>query len=43
MPELADALEVAGCANGAILGHCRGRGPHVRGCWLVDTLLGRPS
>jgi hypothetical protein len=37
---LADALEEAGCADGAILAHCRVTGPHVRGCWVVDRLLG---
>jgi len=38
---LADALEEAGCTNPDILGHLRGPGPHVRGCWAVDLLLGR--
>jgi hypothetical protein len=23
------------------LGHLRGSGPHVRGCWAVDLLLGK--
>ena len=41
MPILADALEEAGCNDAAILGHCRGPGPHVRGCWVVDFLLGK--
>ena len=41
MPILADALEDAGCTNQEILGHCRGPGPHVRGCWVVDLLLGK--
>jgi hypothetical protein len=36
---LADALEDAGCDNLDILGHCRGPGPHVLGCWVVDQLL----
>jgi hypothetical protein len=40
-PILADALEDAGCTDPAILAHCRGPGPHVRGCWVVDLLLGR--
>jgi hypothetical protein len=43
MPELADFLEEAGCANKVILGHCRGPGSHFRGCWLVDMLLSRDS
>jgi hypothetical protein len=38
---LADALEDAGCNNAAILDHLRGPGPHVRGCWPVDLLLGK--
>jgi hypothetical protein len=41
MPVLADALEDAGCADAAILAHCRGEGPHVRGCWVVDLVLGK--
>jgi hypothetical protein len=38
---LADALEDAGCSDADRLGHLRGRGPHVRGCWPVDMLTGR--
>jgi hypothetical protein len=38
---LADALEEAGCSDADILGHLRGPGPHVRGCWVVDLLLGK--
>jgi hypothetical protein len=38
---LADALEEAGCSDQGILGHCRGPGPHVRGCWVVDIILGK--
>jgi hypothetical protein len=40
MPILADALQDAGCDNDEIIGHCRGPGPHVRGCWVVDLILG---
>ena len=40
MPVLADALQDAGCEDAAILGHCRGPGPHVRGCWVVDLIRG---
>ena len=40
MPDLADALEGAGCTNDEILAHCR-MGNHVRGCWVVDLILGR--
>lgn len=41
LPVLADALEDAGCANHELLSHCRGPGSHVRGCWVVDLLLGK--
>lgn len=41
MPILADALEEAGCDDTDILTHCRGDGPHVRGCWVVDLVLGK--
>ena len=41
MPILADALQDAGCDNDDILNHCRSDGPHVRGCWVVDLLLGK--
>ena len=41
MPVLADALEEAGCQEQDILGHCRSGGEHVRGCWVVDLLLGK--
>jgi hypothetical protein len=38
---LADALEEAGCTNADILSHLRGPGPHARGCWPLDLLLGK--
>src|SRR5262249_43605345 len=41
LPILADALEDAGCTDPDILGHCRGPGPHTRGCWPVDLVLGK--
>lgn len=41
MPILADALEDVGCDDRAILDHCRGPGPHVKGCWVVDLILGK--
>lgn len=41
MPILADALEDAGCTSQDILDHCRQPGEHVRGCWVVDRLLGK--
>ena len=41
MPVLADALGDAGCADEVILEHCRGPLPHVRGCWVIDLLIGK--
>ncbi len=41
MPILADALQDAGCDSADVLSHCRGPGPHVRGCWVVDRVLGK--
>lgn len=68
LPQLADALEEAGCDSEELLMHLRGmesyfsvatcggqgtefiepeqgwqplRGPHVRGCWALDLLLGK--
>jgi hypothetical protein len=38
---VADALEESGCDSPEILTHFRGPGPHVRGCWVVDLLLGK--
>jgi hypothetical protein len=33
-------IEIA-CEHEEIIGHCRGAGPHVRGCWVVDLILGK--
>ncbi len=41
LPVLADALEEAGCTNADVLLHCRQPGEHVRGCWVVDLMLGK--
>jgi hypothetical protein len=41
LPILADALEEAGCDHPDVLSHCRGPGPHARGCWVVDGVLGK--
>jgi hypothetical protein len=42
MPILADALQDAGCENLDILDHCRDvNQSHVRGCWVVDLVLGK--
>jgi hypothetical protein len=41
LPVLADALEDTGCTDAELLAHCRGPGPHARGCHAVDHVLGR--
>ncbi|QEL14637.1 hypothetical protein [Limnoglobus roseus] len=41
LPILADALQDAGCEDVDVLSHCRGDGPHARGCWVVDGVLGK--
>jgi len=41
LPILCDALEEAGCADEAVIKHCRLVKEHVRGCWVVDLLLGK--
>jgi hypothetical protein len=41
LPILADALLDSGCDDEEWLQHCRSPGPHVRGCWVVDLLLGK--
>src|SRR5262249_26485553 len=41
LPILADALQDAGCEHPDVLDHYRGSGPHARGCWVVDLLLGK--
>jgi hypothetical protein len=38
---LADALEDAGLTDAEVLGHLRSGGPHVRGCFALDAILGR--
>jgi hypothetical protein len=41
LPLLADALMDSGCDSDDVLSHCRSEGPHVRGCWVVDLVLGK--
>jgi hypothetical protein len=42
MPILADALQDAGCESNDLLSHCRDpNSVHVRGCWVVDLVLGK--
>ncbi|HEY1192283.1 MAG TPA: hypothetical protein VGE74_31955, partial [Gemmata sp.] len=41
MPILADALQDAGCDHPDALAHCRDANQlHIRGCWVVDLVLG---
>ena len=40
LPILHDALLDAGCDSEPMLAHCRDADGHVRGCWVVDLLLG---
>ena len=41
MPVLGDALEDAGCGHEEALRHCRGKDVHMRGCWVLDEILGK--
>lgn len=41
LPIVADMLEETGAANALVLQHLRSPGPHYRGCWAVDLILGR--
>jgi hypothetical protein len=41
LPILADALLDAGCDDERLIGHCHSGGPHARGCWAVDLILGK--
>ncbi len=41
LPVLADAFEAAGCTDAELLGHLRGPGAHVRGCWALDLILSK--
>lgn len=41
LPELASHLEYAGCDHEEILAHCRSPKTHVRGCWVIDSILNK--
>ena len=43
LPELGQLLKRAGCSEELILGHCDSAGPHFRGCWVLDLILGHDS
>jgi hypothetical protein len=40
-PVLADALQEAGCSGAELLAHLRSPRPHYRGCWALDSVLGK--
>jgi hypothetical protein len=42
LPDVAAALEQAGCSNPDLLAHCRQEGKHVEGCWALDLLANEP-
>ncbi len=41
LPELGELLEEVGCTDHSLLAHCRQESGHVRGCWVVDLILGK--
>jgi hypothetical protein len=41
MGVMADGLEEAGVDDASLLEHLRGPGPHCRGCFAIDMLLGK--
>jgi hypothetical protein len=44
MPLLGDMLADAGCDSRAVLEHCADPyQPHARGCWVLDSVLGRSA
>jgi hypothetical protein len=38
---LGECLADAGCTHADLLEHLRGAGPHYRGCWGLDAVLGK--
>jgi hypothetical protein len=43
MAALAEELEALRCPYPAVLEHCRSATPHVRGCWVIDLILGNEA
>lgn len=40
LQRLSEVLQHCGCANSTLLSHCQQVSPHVKGCWVVDLVLG---
>jgi hypothetical protein len=41
LPRLAELLTKGGCRDQTLLDHLRSPGPHFRGCWALDAVLGK--
>jgi hypothetical protein len=41
LSEIAEGLAAAGCADADLLAHLRSPGPHARGCFALDAVLGK--
>jgi hypothetical protein len=41
LPQLAERLPAVGCTNREVIEHLCGPGPHARGCWALDLVLGK--
>lgn len=41
LPEVARHLHRIGDEHPEVLAHLKGPGPHTRGCWVVDGILGK--
>lgn len=41
LPVLAEVLQEAGCEDPLPIRHCRKRGEHIRGCWVIDLVLSK--
>lgn len=39
LPDLADALELAGCNDIEVISHCRSGARHSSQCWVVELLV----
>lgn len=41
LPFVAELLQEAGCDEAELLDHLRSPGPHLRGCWALDLIMGK--